>query len=156
MSASQGNTGKRRLWFWITATILVAIIGSCVAAVGFYGDTRETNMKRAFISEALSAWIPFRDYFGKFGKLPATPQEVGVNPHYEVNWDVLDTKELTKFSRDLSVNQDSITIVFMGISKKGQATLIFRPVANSTPVVWDCTGGTLEEQYRPPGCRQSR
>jgi hypothetical protein len=154
MNISQGEARKRRPWGMITAVILVLFIASCAALMKVYGDAREKGVKRAFMVEAFSASGQLKKYFDKFGKLPATPQEVGISPHYEVNWGVHDTTQKAKFSYDLSLNRDSIIVVFTGISEKGPATLIFRPVSSTVPAVWDCTGGTLEDEYRPEKCRK--
>jgi hypothetical protein len=127
-----------------------------MAIVKFGGDAQDLLAKRAFTVEAFSASSRLKEHFEKFGKMPATPQEAGVAPHYEVNWDLHDTNGTNMFrlTHDISVDQDSILVVFTGISEVGPVTLIIRPVSDTVPVSWDCTGGTLEDEYRPEKCRK--
>lgn len=133
----------------------VVLVGGVVGLVVYYGEYRASAKKMAFTTEAISTMGPIREFVEKNGKLPATLEELGIKAHYEVNWDIGDAGNTTKLSHDISLSGGAVVILYSGVSEKGQATLIFRPVPRpGGGVTWDCTEGTLEKEYRITSCKQ--
>lgn len=50
-----------------------------------------------------------------------------------------------------------ITVTFLpSAGSMAGKTILFRPQAEGSGLIWDCTGGTLEPKYRPATCRAPR
>ncbi|WP_367605751.1 pilin [Legionella sp. W05-934-2] len=54
---------------------------------------------------------------------------------------------------DISIGANGLIIITFTV-QAGNGTINFQPaVVGNSGVTWDCTGGTLQDQYRPAICR---
>lgn len=63
------------------------------------------------------------------------------------------TPPATSNVADVSIGANGVVVVTF-TAQAGNGTVIFQPtVIGNSGISWDCTGGTLEDRYRPPICR---
>lgn len=131
----------------IELMIVIAIIGILAAiALPAYQD----YTKRARVGEALSlaggAKTAVTEYYSSNNDWPATNGDAGLPDDDEIKGNSVE---------EVNVTDGVITVTVADNIEKVDAkkTLILSPSANAGSVEWDCTGGGLDEKYRPSECR---
>ena len=135
----------------IELMIVIAILGILLAiAIPAYNDYSTRSRVAEGISLAASAKTAVSDTLHSDGGLPTA----GGNSAYGLpapnriqgNW----VESIT-----VAPNTGLITVLYRGDPNIAGSTLTLQP---STPpgggsLMWDCTGGTVIEKYRPSSCR---
>ncbi len=126
----------------IEILISIAIIG---ILVGVAIPAYQNYTIRARVSDGLSL---------------ASGAELAVNEYTMTNNQLPATATDTQYtSPAATANVSSIVIGNFGVitinytSNAGNGSIILVPTLQSGDLTWDCTGGTLPTQYRPPSCR---
>ncbi|MBI4756362.1 MAG: pilin [Betaproteobacteria bacterium] len=127
----------------IELMIVVAIIGILAAiALPAYQD----YTKRTHVSEGLQlaggAKAAVTEYQASQGAFPTTNAMAGIAGTITGN-------AVTSVAVGTS---GAITITYNS-KVTNAATLIMTPTANAGNVSWDCTGGSVDDKYRPSNCR---
>jgi hypothetical protein len=138
------------------ALVGLGAIAVIVISVVLYGDFRVKAHKKAFVSESISSASHIREFVSKNRRLPQSLQEVGLAPHYEVKWDLDDTGNRVPLSRDMAIHGNSVVVTYHGIEESGPVTMVmqFSIVVPDGVVKMDCTGGTLDRDYRIQACKK--
>ena len=132
----------------IELMIVVAIIGILAAiAIPAYQD----YTVRAKVTEGISAVNAARasvsEYWSTTNTFPADNDEAGL---------ATNTDYATAKVKSLTVEDGDITVVFedLGGDMDGDETLVYAPNESAGgQLEWNCTGGTLQQKYRPANCR---
>lgn len=124
--------------------MVTAIIGILAAvALPAYQDyiTRAKINQTIVESQVLTTSI--EQYFDKYDTLPASNTHLGYNKIY-----------LIDESHEAVFNGEELIITFGSvISSVENETLILTPIIENNSIFWNCTKGTLRENYRPIKCR---
>ena len=128
----------------IEMMITVAIIG-IISAIGI--DSYTDYTKRSHAAEGLlisdHARLSVLDYYNSYNKLPKNNQEAGLADPENYNGNAVVSVE---------VNEGDIIITYNQKVINGD-TIVYEITANTAITEWDCTGGTLLNDYRPSNCR---
>ena len=131
----------------IELMIVVAIIG-ILAAIAL--STYSIYTKRTYVTEGLTLSEPARlgvvDYYNAYNGLPTTHTEAGLADPTEYSDKAVEKVGL------LSDGTGNIVITYTGLVSTGD-TIEYVMSTMEGSVVWDCTGGTLANLYRPSNCR---
>jgi TM2 domain-containing membrane protein YozV/type II secretory pathway pseudopilin PulG len=130
----------------VAAVVFIAIIGILAAiAIPQYND----YVQRLKVSQSISAVQPVIDQVAEFGKrekyFPNSNTEAGLV-------DDLSDESLTS----LVVSENGVITMTFGSDNNhllDGKTLLYVPSLVDNTVQWDCSGGTLGKQLRPPQCR---
>ncbi len=132
----------------IELMIVVAIIGILAAvALPAYQD----YTKRAHVSEgitlAASAKAAVTEYYVSVAAWPADNTEAGLAAADKITGNAV--KSVT-----IGDKNGNITVTYNDKVTDG-ATIIFAPTvaAANGSVTWTCSGGTVDDKYRPANCR---
>jgi prepilin-type N-terminal cleavage/methylation domain-containing protein len=123
--------------------VLLTIAILCAIAIQAY----QINVIRARVSEgigmATAAKLAVSEVTLENDSLPANQSATGyVSPAPTTN------------VADISIAGDGsgeITITYTPAA--GNGTIVFTPSFMNREVIWTCTNGTLDANYRPPNCR---
>ena len=129
----------------IELMIVIAIIGILAAiALPAYQD----YVKRSHVSEGLGL---------------ASAAKVGVFEYYSANNEFPTTNALAGLAAATSITGNAVTSVAVGtagiITVKYNTkvddgkTVILKPTDSTGSLKWTCTGGDLDDKYRPANCR---
>ncbi|PCK09812.1 MAG: hypothetical protein COA42_01795, partial [Alteromonadaceae bacterium] len=124
--------------------LFTAVIG-IVAAVAL--PAYQDYMSKVKVSTALIELAPLKlkveEYYLTQGRLPMENSELG-----------LDDPHTIAEGNTVTITQEGLRIDFNeqtpGLYSE---TLTLTPVELQSSIVWECFGGTLENKYRPPNCR---
>jgi type IV pilus assembly protein PilA len=105
---------------------------------------------RTYVQTALSQSYPLKDavtdHFHKTGLMPPDTA-------------VLPAQTVTIFSKSDAAtgayqkNGSLVLTMLPNTEEVAQETLILLPKIDGKRLVWDCTGGTVKQKYRPSACR---
>jgi len=152
---SSGENDRKNIRPLLIVACVVLLPASCMIGSALYmGHVKDSVSKQAFVWRAIPELAQMRLYYLNSGKVPTTPQEAKAKERDEVDWDIHDTLEKVKLSYEITLTPTEIVVTTFGVSQHGSATLVFRPVWEKSVGDWDCTGGTLENDYRPLHCRR--
>lgn len=135
-----------------SALIFIASIGIIAAvAIPAYSD----YIARAQLTEGLTLVAPAKacieEYYSENQITPETNDECGIAPPDELSG---------KYTQSISISDGGIITVLFRDSGVATAiagqTLVFQALLDEQDrLIWDCHGGTVEEKFRPSGCRAS-
>ena len=136
---------KQQGFTLIELMIVVAIIGILAAvAIPAYQD----YTIRAKVTEGLSlagaGKTAVSEYFSANGTLPADNSTAGMADPDQISGNSVDNVTVT--------TDGLITVVFSAATITGK-TITLAPTTSDGKVVWNCSGGDLEDKYRPSSCR---
>ena len=135
--------------FTVIEMMIVLVIIGIVSAIGINQYISYT--KRSHAAEGLllsdGARLSFMDFYNSYSKMPANNQEAGLAAPDEYKGNAVVSVEIVK-----KTTQSVIRITFNEKVIDGD-TIEYEMVAGTSTTEWDCTGGTLLNQYRPGNCR---
>lgn len=128
----------------IEMMIALAIIG-IISAIGI--DSYIDYTKRSHAAEGLllsdEARLSVLDYFNSYNRLPANNEEAGLSSPEEYTGNAV---------ASIQIEDGDIIITYNEKVIDGD-TIVYEITANTSITEWDCTGGTLLNDYRPSNCR---
>lgn len=126
--------------------IVVAIIGILAAiAIPAYQD----YTKRTYVGEALNVAISAKnamwDYYSVQGTWPNNNTVAGL---------IRPASITANRVNQIDITGNVITIQFSNtLSPAPDNTLVLTAADANGSLIWDCTGGTIPDKYRPSNCR---
>lgn len=138
--------GRNSGFTLIELMIVVAIVGILAAvALPAYQD----YVKRTHVAEGLTlaaaAKSKVTEFYSSRGQWPVNNQSAGL----------VNAASISGFAvNSVSVSGSQITVVYstaVAIAPNNQ--IILQAARDDGSVVWSCTGGMLEDKYRPTSCR---
>lgn len=136
---------KQRGFTLIELMIVVAIVGILAAvAIPAYQDYTIRSRVTEALSLGAAAKLAVSETTLSLARLPATQDETGyTSPNTTRNVDSV-----------IISNDGSGMITMTTSAAAGGGTIEFLPdFVLGQPITWDCTGGNLDEAYRPAECR---
>jgi type IV pilus assembly protein PilA len=132
----------------IELMIVIAIIGilSAVALPAYQDYTARAKFAEVLVIASKDK-ASVSEYFLSTGTLPATAGAAGVNVAAAQSI-YLSTDTLVSATGDLTY---SIATALTGAT--AATTIIYEPTGSANGVTWTCTGGDLEDKFRPANCR---
>ena len=134
----------------IELMIVVAIIGIIAAiALPAYQD----YLKRSRVTEGMllsaGAKTAIATYYSTFNSLPANNTVAGIADATDISGESVKSVEI-----DPDGDGDGdIWVTFQSNVAAGDPTIVIEIITGGGGIQWDCTGGTLLNQYRSANCR---
>jgi len=139
---------KQQGFTLIELMIVVAIIGILAAiAIPAYQD----YTVRAKVSEGMNlasaAKLGVAEYYQSVGTIPETNATAGIAASGSIRGNNVSSVAVG--------TGGAITITYSNDTNIQDNTLILTPdfTTNAGSITWTCTGGDVEDRYRPPECR---
>ena len=130
----------------IELMIVVAIIGILAAvAIPAYQDYTVRAKVTEGLSLASAAKTAVSEFFATNGSLPTTNSAAGIAPALSINGNDVNSVTVSPTG--------SVVVQFSGNAPLNLTTVVLSPDTTDGRVAWDCTGGTLDDRYRPSSCR---
>ena len=134
----------------IELMIVIAIIG-ILAAIALPQYQTYTKKKRAFLSEgitlAASAKAAVTEYYVSQAAWPTTNAQAGLPDSATITGNAVTSVAVGNGNGEITVTYND--------KVAATTTIIFAPTVASTggSITWTCTGGTVDDKYRPANCR---
>ena len=132
----------------IELMIVVAIIGILAAIPAYQDYTIRAKVTEA-LNVAAAGKTALSEHYLAQGTMPADPTTAGI-----------DTSATTQYVAALDYTQDSTNVGIIEITLAGTIggdanddTIQLTGTGSSSSVKWSCTGGDLDNKYRPSSCR---
>ena len=133
----------------IELMIVVAIIGILAAvALPAYQD----YTKRAHVSEGItlgaSAKAAVTEYYVSQAALPTSNTQAGLPDASDIKGNAVDS---------VTVGADGVITIEYNSKVEATKTIELKPTVDDSKgsIVWSCTGGSVDDKYRPANCRGS-
>lgn len=135
---------KQQGFTLIELMIVVAIIGILAAvAIPAYQDYTIRAQVTEGLSLASGAKTAVAEYWSSNGTLPSNNSDAGMRDSTDIRGNNVQSVEF---------DGTNIEITFSATAISG-STLTLAPDTQGGQIAWDCSGGDLEDQYRPSSCR---
>ena len=135
---------KQQGFTLIELMIVVAIIGILAAiAIPQYQNYTTRAKVTEGINLASSAKTGVSEYYQSQGSLPTNNSDAGLPAEGDITGNNVS---------EVKVANGVITVTFSGSPISG-STLQFSPTTGAGSITWSCTGGNLDDKYRPANCR---
>lgn len=143
MSRSKSSTSLG--FTLIELMIVVAIIGilAAIAIPSYLEYTKRTRVAEG-INFASTVKTSVTDFYASFGKWPLNNSSAGLP--------TTSTSLSGESVRGVVVYNSLVTITYRSNVASG-STITFKGSAIDGTIQWSCTGGNLENRYRPTNCR---
>ena len=129
----------------IELMIVVAIIGILAAvAIPAYQDYTVRAKVTEGLSLASAGKTAVSEYFASRGTLPSSNDEAGMADSEDISGNSVDYVEVG--------TNGLITVVF-STAPITDKFITLAPATSGGKVVWNCSGGDLDNKYRPSSCR---
>jgi len=126
--------------------MLIAMAGILAAvAVPAYHD----YTMRAEVDGAIREAQPYRE------KVEALMLRTGFTPGDNIDAGIPDDVS-GKHLGSLHINTEGAVVITFNHAGLAGKTMVWQPATEQQQVVWDCTGGSLQNPYRPSRCRSER
>ena len=128
----------------IELMIVVAIIGILAAiAIPAYQDyTKRTHVAEG-MSLAGTAKAAVAEYYASQGVWPNNNASAGLAAAASISGNAVTS---------VTVTNSTVTIVYNARVNNG-STIVMRATDNNGSITWACTGGDIQDKYRPANCR---
>jgi len=129
----------------IELMIVVAIIGILAAvAIPAYQDYTVRAQVTEGLSLASAAKTAVSEFYATNGDLPASNGSAGIAGSESISGNHVD---------NVNINSGGSIVVDFSANAISGDSIILNPTTAGGRVAWDCTGGTLDDKYRPSSCR---
>ncbi len=144
--AGPADKGGLAVTFLIVSVIFTLAISGIFAAIAI--PQYINYSQRAQVKLAIEEMLPLKKMVNKFYQfnqyLPDSNTLAGLDePHI-----IKGGHEVRMFKKGIRLYMNSLS------SEVDTQTIIFAPFLRGETMEWDCTGGTLPQNYRPPNCRK--
>lgn len=143
-SASKADTAGMKRLIYVAAVIVIVLAAAGYLAMPLY----QQYAKKASIEEGLKLAFETRNHIEQFIR----DSNFWPNQNIDANLPKVITNEVIA-GITITGNGEFTVILHEHILGKGNQTMVFKPKMLKGRMVWNCTGGTLANEYRPEICR---
>lgn len=142
-----GHKGPSNVLVWVIPAvfIFVAMIGVLAAvAIPAYQDYLFRSQIQQTLQEAEPLELQIEEFINQTQTIPHSGPEMGLE----------ESGEFTHASYRITENA-VIELTFHGTSPDlDEQTLLLTPLDDAGTLIWDCSGGTVQDKLRPMACRE--
>ena len=141
--------------FTIIEMMIVLVIIGIVSAIGmnqYIGYTKRSHAAEGLLLSD-GARLSFMDFYNSYSKMPASNEEAGLAAPEDYRGNAVVSVQIVKKPTESGKPIESIIRVTFNEKVIDGDTIEYELVAGGSTTEWDCTGGTLLNEYRPGNCR---